>query len=343
MLFLIILIVLSVSSGLSVQDKNDTQNITSVTSPELPDEGANRILRNYWERTFKEIKDLEVLFPQTSPLLNQWKSLLDEEEESDPQGPLISNASTIVSGSPMTKRNSRFEGFRSWDRLLQEWADDVAEYLQRNSLEGASYPLSTFGMPRDSETEDFPERNGDQNEELVVQDVVASTSEAATPMTRPLPVPRPVQPGQAVVPHTDLADKSKSVWIVTTAALPWMTGTAVNPLLQAAYLTRGRDANKVTLMLPWLEDISDQERVYGSRRFDSPADQEHYIRTWLQDSAGLVEESRTLKIAWYTARQERAENSIYSMGDITALIPVSLKKLPYFEQSSLSCDSYTAK
>jgi hypothetical protein len=105
--------------------------------------------------------------------------------------------------------------------------------------------------------------------------------------------------------------KCRSFHVVTTAALPWMTGTAVNPLLRAAYLNKmNRDAadqftnsymgsqtitgnqwnwmGHVTLVIPWLIDSSDRQNLYGPNFvFESTCDQERYIRAWLSNSAQL--------------------------------------------------------
>jgi len=294
-------------------------------------------MKTYWQQTFAEIKDLKVFFPEQTPFLDRWKMFLEENAYT---------VNTTISDTSMQKKKeasvirpetlARFDGFRSWDRILQEWKDDVADYIEKNTIASGSYPMSTLGRPPNHDPE------ADLNEKIQTTDGIKgkkSIEEASKPIIKlpevelvgtsssilkQFPCPRIVQPGEKVLPYSDLSDKSKAIWIVTTAALPWMTGTAVNPLLRAAYLTEGRAeaGGKVTLMLPWLEQVSDQKRVYGKDRiFDTPEDQEKHIRDWLRNSANLEQASKDLNIAWYTGRQEQVENSIYSMGDITALIP----------------------
>lgn len=318
-----------------------------------------RLSRERWKLAFKEIKDLTI--PRNpSSSVTQWKQLLDTRKSNGTDVvPMTSEANgdepAGKSGSSSSAGRSksqvrRFEGFASWDRLLQDWADDVKEYTEKIDQENASndYPMSTMGRPPldsvpDASSSDSasssreesaqPSRSKEDEEKVGVKRKQAVADDTRSNLIEisqfrkdqvKLPVPGPAKPGEAVVPHTDISDKSKRIWIVTTASLPWMTGTAVNPLLRAAYLNAGRNeaGGSVTLMLPWLERKQDQDAVYGEGKgFDSPEQQEEYVRTWLRETANLVEASESLNIEWYTAWQNKAENSLYSMGDITALIP----------------------
>jgi len=100
--------------------------------------------------------------------------------------------------------------------------------------------------------------------------------------------------------------------IVTTAALPWMTGTAINPLLRAAYLAKA--GKRVTLAVPWLHP-SEQPLIFpGKMQFATPEEQERHIRAWLQERGGVKAD---FKLRFYPARYDLDRGSILPLGDIT--------------------------
>ncbi|KAM5559327.1 digalactosyldiacylglycerol synthase 1, chloroplastic [Rosa sericea] len=115
----------------------------------------------------------------------------------------------------------------------------------------------------------------------------------------------------------DPSDQKRHVAIVTTASLPWMTGTAVNPLFRAAYLAQTAKQN-VTLLVPWL-CASDQELVYPSNiTFTSPEEQEIYIRNWLEERIGFKAD---FKISFYPGKFSKKRRSILPAGDTSQFIP----------------------
>lgn len=125
---------------------------------------------------------------------------------------------------------------------------------------------------------------------------------------------------------SDLSDTSRSIHIVTTASLPWLTGTAVNPLLRAIYFQKSRTGNgKVTLVIPWVVKEKERLEVYPDYEFaDGKAgrkQQEELIRKWIVEKAGMEEESRRLRIQFYPATYQKMLGSILTLVDICSLIP----------------------
>lgn len=58
-----------------------------------------------------------------------------------------------------------------------------------------------------------------------------------------------------------------------------------------------------------------------NKTFATQAEQEHYIRDWLSQRAGLAEEADKLNILFYPGKYHAEFGSIFSTGDVPALIP----------------------
>jgi digalactosyldiacylglycerol synthase len=160
--------------------------------------------------------------------------------------------------------------------------------------------------------------------------------------------PRPAGGGESVVPapspgtdggglgeeHADgpaagLRAPGRHFLVVTTASLPWLTGTAVNPTLRAAYLARGLPRSRVALALPWLPPPAQGAVFPPALRFASPADQERYVRAWLLERTGFAP---GLDIVFYPARYCPTLKSIFPYGDLTALMPPSTRDVAVLEE-----------
>ncbi|XP_024380254.1 digalactosyldiacylglycerol synthase 2, chloroplastic [Physcomitrium patens] len=112
-------------------------------------------------------------------------------------------------------------------------------------------------------------------------------------------------------------DLRRNIAIVTTASLPWMTGTAVNPLFRAAYLARSGE-QKVNLLVPWLCK-KDQVLVYPNQiTFETPAEQERFVRKWVEDRVGF---QCDFKLSFYPGKFSTEKRSILAAGDISQFIP----------------------
>lgn len=107
----------------------------------------------------------------------------------------------------------------------------------------------------------------------------------------------------------------RDIVIVTTATVPWMTGTAVNPLLRAMYLAK--DGHSVTLVVPWLSEKSEQESIFSNGvTFDTKDEQTKAIREWSCTEVADVQ----FAVKYYDGVYSEELGSILPVGEITAVI-----------------------
>ncbi|GAB5366036.1 hypothetical protein AAMO2058_001109600 [Amorphochlora amoebiformis] len=126
--------------------------------------------------------------------------------------------------------------------------------------------------------------------------------------------------GGNVQNSSNLMLPGRQIWVVTTATLPWKTGTAVNPTLRAGYLLRLTPAKKVTLMVPWVEAV-DQKKVFGRVKYRNSNEQEADIRKWLRVEAGMSDVANKLHIKFYNGRYHPEYGSIFPVENMLAIIP----------------------
>jgi len=133
---------------------------------------------------------------------------------------------------------------------------------------------------------------------------------------------------EEITKASNLSDTTRSVHIITTASLPWMTGTAVNPLLRALYFQQSRTSPSahVTLVIPWVEKKEERLELYGSTNTFSDGkagrkEQEQYVRDWAANKAGMEKESKELRIQFYPAAYQKKFGSILAKTDICSLSP----------------------
>lgn len=134
-----------------------------------------------------------------------------------------------------------------------------------------------------------------------------------------------------ILEETDLSNLSRRITVVTTAALPWRTGTSLNPLMRALYLTKGRPKHHVALLVPWLKDASERETLYGET-FNDQNEQEEWIRNYCRTRASATEEEPNLKIMFWNGAYKQGLGSIFPTEDICSLIPAQEADIAILEE-----------
>jgi len=134
---------------------------------------------------------------------------------------------------------------------------------------------------------------------------------------------------------SDLRSTSRDVTVITTAALPWTTGPAINPLLRSLYMAR--QGHKVILVMPWLAP-EHQAFIYpDGELYESPEEQETYIRRWCVDRAKMDPAREGLTFRWYEASYVETVKSIFPKQDNSQVLVDCPKDVLVLEEPEHLC------
>lgn len=175
---------------------------------------------------------------------------------------------------------------------------------------GSILSISAYSQQRvrGSSSTSISQANASRRSARIVQQLGGSLldAEAESPLFSLGPVPPCTE-------ASNLRRPGRHFTIITTAALPWRTGTAVNPLLRA--LNLAKNGRPTVLMLPFLGE-EDQKKVLPSGTvFADSAAQEEVILAWCRERAKVDPAKIDLQFRWYPAKYVPFLGSIFPKGD----------------------------
>mmetsp|Transcript_22971 Transcript_22971/g.32092 ORF Transcript_22971/g.32092 Transcript_22971/m.32092 type:complete len:693 (+) Transcript_22971:372-2450(+) len=198
----------------------------------------------------------------------------------------------------------------------------VPKPLGKLNIKLGLMPFLSKGFPKLSIT--IGDYKFDTPEKLNLEDLVGNFRPPAVEILGDLNTGNVLNSSNLMIP-------GRQIWVITTAALPWRTGTSVNPTLRAAYLQRLTPAAKVSLMVPWVEAV-DQIKVMGGHKFTSMKQQEKAIRKWIAREAGMPDVAHKLNVIFYKGRYHPEYGSIFPVEDLLALIPTEESDVAILEE-----------
>mmetsp|Transcript_6153 Transcript_6153/g.8011 ORF Transcript_6153/g.8011 Transcript_6153/m.8011 type:complete len:691 (+) Transcript_6153:209-2281(+) len=228
------------------------------------------------------------------------KAFLKELEEMETKAKQQLEQFTEEMSKEYAQMREKFTNKQLDDILEGNWASKVDERKRKLAL---NTWLKSWAKNKDFNEETFSQ---------ILKKIQVGSSLLKPPMT---------EEDMQIIPETDLSQKDRKIWVVTTACLPWMTGTSINPLLRAAILAEQRGPGKITLMVPFLRSADQKKLFPPGVIFVTEEEQSVYVKEWLKKNTKFSKGADNLSLQFYPSRYHEVFGSIFAMGDITYLIP----------------------